>query len=324
MPTVNSISSTAERAHPQSTPERWMRASHPCLASASAILALACSLVGCASLPEGSKRDPRDHIERFNRSIYKFNTALDHAILRPVARGYVKVTSRPVRTGVSNFFSNLGYTKTIGNDIFQGQFRDFGSDIARFVVNTTVGIGGVFDPATRCGLEKHDRDFGQTLGKWGLPTGTYLMLPLLGPSDVRDGLGLVPDRFLSIEGQINNLPVEVGVTVGSRIDGRAKLLPFDKTIDTAYDPYALVRNVWFQRRDHKVHGDAGPDDKLPGLGEEPTVLDDRSPGLDGMPTVLDDRSPGPDGMPTVLDDRSPGPDAKSPGPDDKSPGPDDK
>jgi len=127
-----------------------------------------------------------------------------------VARGYVKVTPRPVRTGVTNFFGNLGYTKTIGNDIFQGHPLDFGSDVARLVVNTTVGIGGVFDPATRFGLEKHDRDFGQTLGKWGVPTGAYLMLPLLGPSDVRDAFGLVPDRFMSVEGQINDPVVQAG------------------------------------------------------------------------------------------------------------------
>src|SRR5258708_6582339 len=175
-----------------------------------ATLVLACSLIGCASLPPGSTRDPRDHIERFNRSTFRFNTALDHAVLRPVARGYVKVTPRPVRTGVTNFFGNLGYTKTIGNDIFQGHPLDFGSDVARLVVNTTVGIGGVFDPATRFGLEKHDRDFGQTLGKWGVPTGAYLMLPLLGPSDVRDAFGLVPDRFMSVEGQINDPVVQAG------------------------------------------------------------------------------------------------------------------
>ena len=226
-----------------------------------ATLVLACSLIGCASLPPGSTRDPRDHIERFNRSTFRFNTALDHAVLRPLARGYVKVTPRPVRTGVTNFFGNLGYTKTIGNDIFQGHPLDFGSDVARLVVNTTVGIGGVFDPATRFGLEKHDRDFGQTLGKWGVPTGAYLMLPLLGPSDVRDAFGLVPDRFMSVEGQINDPVVQAGVSVAAKINARANMLPFDRAIDTAYDPYALVRNVWFQRRDHKVHGDAGPDHK---------------------------------------------------------------
>jgi len=241
-------------------PERWVRPSHRCLATASATLALACGLIGCASLPEGSTRDPRDHAERFNRSMYKFNSALDHAILRPVARGYIKVTPHPVRTGVSNFFSNLGYTKTIGNDVFQGQFRDFGSDIGRLVVNTTIGVGGVFDPATRFGLEKHDRDFGQTLGKWGLPTGTYLMLPLLGPSDLRDAVGLIPDRFMSIEGQISDPVIQASLIVADKVNGRANLLPFDHVIDTAYDPYALVRNLWFQKRNYKVNGDAGPDD----------------------------------------------------------------
>jgi phospholipid-binding lipoprotein MlaA len=243
------------------------------ITTASAVLALACSLVGCASLPQGSKRDPRDHVERFNRSMYKFNTALDHAIFRPVARGYVKVTPRPVRTGVSNFFTNLGYTKTIGNDLFQGQFRDFGSDIGRFAVNTTVGIGGVFDPATRFGIEKHDRDFGQTLGKWGLPTGTYLMLPLLGPSDVRDAFGLIPDRFMSVEGQISDPVISVSLTMSDKLTARANLLPFDPVIDGAYDPYALVRNIWFQKRDHKVlveglPADKVPDDKLPDVDED--------------------------------------------------------
>jgi phospholipid-binding lipoprotein MlaA len=263
MSTANSNSPTSELPRPGSAPERWLPAPHRRLATAGALLALACSLVGCASLPDGTKRDPRDHVERFNRSMYKFNSALDHAILRPVARGYVKVTPQPVRTGVSNFFSNLGYTKTIGNDLFQGQFRDFGSDTARFVVNTTIGIGGVFNPASRFGLEKHDRDFGQTLGKWGLPTGTYLMLPLLGPSDVRDAFGLIPDRFMSIDGQISDPVISVSLTASDKVNGRANLLPFDHVVDTAYDPYGLVRNIWFQKRDHKVLVEGLPDDKLP-------------------------------------------------------------
>jgi phospholipid-binding lipoprotein MlaA len=280
MPTVNSNRSASKPPHPRTA---RVRNSHRCLATASALFALTFSLVGCASLPEGSTRDPRDHAERFNRSMYKFNTALDHAILRPVARGYVKVTPHPVRTGVSNFFSNLGYTKTIGNDALQGHFLDFGSDIARLVVNTTVGIGGLFDPATRFGLDKHDRDFGQTLGKWGLPTGTYLMLPLLGPSDVRDAFGLIPDRFMSIESQISDPVIEASLIVSDKVNVRADLLPFDKVVDTAYDPYALVRNIWFQKRDHKVHGDGGPDDMEPGLDDDETPDTDKSEHADVPP-----------------------------------------
>jgi phospholipid-binding lipoprotein MlaA len=225
------------------------------------------SLGACASLPPGSKRDPRDHFERFNRAVYKFNSALDHAILRPVARGYVKVTPGPVRTGVSNFLGNLEYPKTIGNDIFQAHFIDFGSDIARLIVNTTVGVGGLFDPATRFGLEKHDRDFGQTLGKWGLPTGPYLMLPLLGPSDIRDAAGLVPDHFMTIDSLINNQDVQIGVGAMRVVDRRAQLLPLDATLDSAFDPYALLRSTWFQRRDYKVRGDTPPEDP-----EEPPPL----------------------------------------------------
>jgi phospholipid-binding lipoprotein MlaA len=291
MPTANSTSSVSDLPHLQRTAEPWIPFWRRCLAAASAALALACSLVGCASLPEGSQRDPRDHVERFNRSVFKFNTALDHAILRPVARGYVKVTPHPVRTSVTNFFSNLGYTKTIGNDIFQGHFGDFGSDIGRFVVNTTVGVGGLFDPATRFGLEKHDRDFGQTLGKWGLPTGTYLMLPLLGPSDLRDAFGLIPDRFMSIEAQITDPVIQASLIVTDKVNGRASLLPFDRIVDTAYDPYALVRNVWFQKRDHKVNGDQVPDDTLPGLDDDDlSGASDKSPGANDEPAGHD-RSP---------------------------------
>jgi phospholipid-binding lipoprotein MlaA len=268
MPHLNVIYSNLELPLLQPTRQRWMRTARQSLAALSATLALACSLLGCATLPAGSTQDLRDHIERFNRAMFKFNTALDHAILRPVARGYVKVTPRPVRTGVTNFLSNLGYTKTIGNDIFQAQFRDFGNDIARLVVNTTIGIGGVFDPASGFGLEKHDRDFGQSLGKWGLPTGSYLVLPLLGPTDVRDGLGSVPDRFASIDGSIGDPLIRGSLTAAQKVDGRTQLLPWDRAVDTAYDPYALVRNVWFQKREHKVHGDFWQEEMLAGSNAE--------------------------------------------------------
>jgi phospholipid-binding lipoprotein MlaA len=268
MPPVNSITSTSELPHPHCTAERWVRPWCRSLVTLSAISALACGSLGCASLPAGAVRDPRDPIERFNRTVYKFNTALDHAMLRPVARGYVKVTPQPVRTGVTNFLTNLRYTKVIGNDLFQAQFHDFGTDISRLVVNTSVGIGGVFDPATRFGLEKHERDFGQTLGKWGVPTGTYLMLPVLGPSDVRDACGLIPDRFMTIDGQINDTTVLLSLTALGAVDGRAKSLPLDKAFETAYDPYALLRSVWFQRRDYKVRGESGTEPIVPGHADE--------------------------------------------------------
>jgi phospholipid-binding lipoprotein MlaA len=228
------------------------------------------SLSGCASLPAGSVRDPRDHLERFNRAMFRFDMTLDHAVLRPVARGYVKVAPAPVRTGISNFLSNLGYTSTIANDILQARFRDFARDLARLVVNTSLGIGGLFDPAATLGLFRHERDFGQTLGKWGVPTGSYLVLPLLGPSDVRDAFGTLPDRFMTVDGNLNNTTLNVSLFSVRAVDGRAKALPYDSTIDSAYDRYAFVRSAWFQMRDYKVHqGEKSYVPPLPPLDASP-------------------------------------------------------
>jgi phospholipid-binding lipoprotein MlaA len=142
------------------------------------------------------------------------------------------------------------------NDLLQGQVVEFGTDLVRLIVNSTVGVAGIFDPATRFGLDKHDRDFGQTLGKWGVQTGPYLMLPILGPSDFRDTAGLVPDHFLTLDTWINNQSVQIGLGIVRGVDHRAKLLPLDETLDNAFDPYTLLRSVWFQRRDYKVRGDS--------------------------------------------------------------------
>lgn len=185
--------------------------------------------------------------------MWKFNTALDHTVMRPVARGYVKAVPPPVRTGISNVLSNLSYTSTVGNDILQGRFRDFARDVARFVVNTTIGIGGLFDPASTLGLVRHQRDFGQTLGRWGVPAGSYLVLPLLGPSDVRDAFGTLPDRFMTVDGNLDDTTLNVSLFSARAVDSRAEALPSDSTIDSAYDSYAFVRSAWFQLRAYRVH-----------------------------------------------------------------------
>jgi len=228
-----------------------------------ATLVMACGASGCASLPPGSVRDPRDHFERFNRAMFKFNTALDHGFFRPLARGYVKVIPGPLRTGVSNFLSNIHYTVTIGNDIFQAEFRDLPNDVARLVVNTTVGIGGLLDPASSLRLAKHDRDFGQTLGRWGVHTGSYLVLPLIGPSDVRDAIGRVPDRYMTVDGIVNNTALSLSLFGVGALDTRANALPSDNVIDSAFDPYAFVRSAWFQLRAYKVH--EGEENYIPNL-----------------------------------------------------------
>jgi phospholipid-binding lipoprotein MlaA len=209
-------------------------------------------LGGCAALPPG-KRDPRDPWERMNRTTYKVNDKLDKAILRPVARAYRK-TPQFVQTGVHNFFTNLDYTIVIINDLLQGQLKPFAGDTARLVINTTVGIGGLLDPATGMGLDRNERDLGQTLGKWGLKTGPYLVLPLLGPSDVRDAFGRLGDSFSTPRQYIRNPYWNYGLYVLETIDLRARLLDASRIVDSAYDPYAFMRNAYLQNRDFKVHG----------------------------------------------------------------------
>ncbi len=223
------------------------------LALVAAILVLPCSLSGCATLPPGSVRDPRDRFERFNRAMFKLNTALDHAVMRPIARAYVKTLPGPLRTGIANFLTNIHYTATIGNDTLQGEFRDFASDVARLAVNTTLGIGGLLDPASALRLARHDRDFGQTLGKWGVHTGSYLVLPLLGPSDIRDAIGRVPDRYMTVDGIVNDTTLSLSLFGADAVDERANALPADNAINSAFDPYAFIRSAWFQLRDYKIH-----------------------------------------------------------------------
>lgn len=222
-------------------------------ACASLLVAACLTQIGCASLPPGSKRDPRDPWERLNRTTFKVNMALDHAILRPIARGYEKVTPHPVRTGVSNFMDNLFYPVTMANDLLQLKFKPFAQATGRFVLNTTVGVGGIFDPATKVGLPKNEEDLGQTFGYWGVPSGPYFVVPLLGPSDVRDGIARVGDTYLSPVHYIQNNYVKYGLYGVEVVDIRYRLLPEDRLLDEAYDPYTFLKNAYLQRREYLIH-----------------------------------------------------------------------
>jgi phospholipid-binding lipoprotein MlaA len=232
------------------------------------LLALCLGLGGCATLPSG-KPDPRDRFERFNRTVFVFNTKLDHALLRPVAREYVKVTPQPIRSAVNNFLSNLASPTTIVNQFLQGHIDDGVGDLARLVVNTTVGLGGLFDPATHMGLDRHGADFGQTLGRWGAHSGPFLMLPLLGPSTVRDAVGLVPDWLLlheieTVELFENNEYIEWSLYAVNLVNLRSQLLDVDRLLDSAYDPYVFLRSAYLQRRDYLINGGAvTPDEEFP-------------------------------------------------------------
>lgn len=215
-------------------------------------------LCGCATLPPGTTRSPRDPWERMNRATYKFNDKLDKAVLRPVARSYRDYVPKFMQTGFRNFMSNLGYPVTMLNDLLQGQLRAFGNDTGRFLMNSTFGLGGLFDPATSAGLDKNNRDFGQTLGKWGVHSGPYIVIPILGPSDVRDGFGRIVNEYTDPRHYIKNDWWNWGLWTVDKIDSRAQLLSLDPTLDAAYDPYAFVRNVYLQHRDFMVTGSTEP------------------------------------------------------------------
>ena len=236
------------------------------------------ALSGCATLPAGHQPDPRDRFERMNRSIYAFNVAFDRAILRPAAVGYVKVTPTPVRRSVSNFLSNLAYPRTIINDVLQAKFRDGANDLARLLMNSVIGIGGLFDPASRAGLDRHVEDFGLTLGRWGVHSGPFVMLPFLGPSSVRDAVGLIPDEGANPTWYVSNPYASWGIFVIDVIDIRVALFPTDKPIASAYDPYAFVRNAWLQHRDYLVNGDTATTEALP-----PDMDDTQAAPLDTAP-----------------------------------------
>jgi phospholipid-binding lipoprotein MlaA len=215
-------------------------------------LSLLC-LFGCAAKP--AKPDPRDPWERMNRSTYQFNDKVDRAIFRPIAHTYVRITPQFMQTGVSNFFDNIRYPVVMVNDLLQGEFKGFAKDTGRLVMNTTLGLGGLFDPATSAGLEKNDRDFGQTFGKWGIPSGPYVVLPFLGPSDVRDGLGLIPTYFYADpRAYINDDAARWSLWGVGVLDTRARLISTEPLLDSAYDPYAFLRNAYLQRRQFMISG----------------------------------------------------------------------
>ncbi len=224
------------------------------------------ALAGCASVPSG-KPDPRDPWERFNRSVFKFNDVVDRAIAKPVAKGYVKVVPRLVRTGVSNAFSNLDTVPTIINDALQGKFRQAGSDSARFLMNSTLGLGGLFDPASAAGFDSNDEDLGQTLGKWGVKAGPFLMLPVLGPSSARDAFSRAADTYLEPVWYLEDDSTRYWIRLGDLLDQRASLLELDAQLERSYDRYAFIRNAWIQRREYQVK-DGNVDDQSLELEEE--------------------------------------------------------
>ena len=216
-------------------------------------------LAGCASAPGA---DPRDPWERYNRSMYSFNEAVDTAVLKPVATAYRDVLPQPVRPGVSNFFGNLGDAWSFVNNILQAKPEGALHSFWRVVINSTMGLGGVLDPATEMRLQRHREDFGQTLGYWGVPAGPYFVLPLFGPSTLRDAAALPVDAYGSAVGHVNDVSVRnslIGVNV---IQTRASLLTTTDFLESAaLDKYSFQRDAFLQKRRNEIHDGNPPQDE---------------------------------------------------------------
>jgi phospholipid-binding lipoprotein MlaA len=222
---------------------------------------------GCASAP--GRTTNADPYEGFNRGVYKFNDTLDRAALKPIAKGYRKVTPNFVRAGVGNVLSNLEYPGTFVNQFLQGKWMLGFRDTGRFLINSTLGVAGIFDVATPLGLEKNDEDFGQTLAFWGVSSGPFINLPLLGPSSLRDAPSRAVDWFTNPL-QYAEIPWEAewGQRVINVVHSRSELLPLDETLQRTYDPYAFIRDAWAQQREFNVFDGNPPPETLEDVMEE--------------------------------------------------------
>lgn len=237
-----------------------------------AVLTAGTLLVGCSTVQTPSKEDP---FEGFNRTVFTVNDKVDTAVFRPVAKAYNAALPQPVRTSISNFFSNIGDVTIAANSLAQGNITAGVESIMRVAINTVFGLGGLFDVATQARLPKHTADFGLTLGHYGVPAGPYLVLPFFGPSTVRDATGLVVDRFVDPTTYVNPNWVSYTLYGVHALSLRASLLnATDLLSDAALDKYSFVRNGYLQRR-HYLLGQ-GNDAALPDYGDQG---DDAAPAV---------------------------------------------
>jgi phospholipid-binding lipoprotein MlaA len=201
-----------------------------------------------------------DPWEPFNRRMHRFNDVVDRRVAKPLAKAYIAAVPRPVRLGVGNFFSNLGQPLSAINALLQGKPKQAGQALGRFALNATLGIGGIFDPASDAKLPHRSEDFGQTLGLWGWKRSRYVELPLFGPRTVRDVFGMVGDAPLSPLRQVNDDPARYFLQGLQLVDVRTQLMAVDSMREGAADDYSLVRDAWLQRRNYQIFGDRQVED----------------------------------------------------------------
>ena len=252
-----------------------LKMTHPLLIH-SIFFTLLFALSGCSTLNHPT--DPNDPLESYNRYMFEFNDHVDRYALKPVAQGYTSITPRFMQKGINNFFSNLDDFIVIINDLLQLKLGQFSSDTGRLLINSTLGLGGLIDWASDLNMPKHNEDFGQTLGYWGVAPGPYFILPVLGPSTIRDTGGLIVDtaELDPIWRQVEDGlpaeprdPVEAQVTTAIKaIDLRASLLKAEKILDeAALDKYVFIREAYLQRRAHLVF-DGNPPEQVEEFNED--------------------------------------------------------
>lgn len=234
--------------------------------------------VGCATIPPDAGKNPSDPWEVYNRHVADFNDRADEYVIRPVAEGYAKVVPEPVRDCVGNIFRNLGDVGNAINNLLQGKAYEATSDICRVAINSTVGLLGCFDVASKVGLTRSNEDFGQTLGHWGIGNGPYFVLPLLGPSTVRDTFGRVADVYTDPVSYINGDAYEVAAQSLRVVDVRANLLQASRLLDgAALDRYQFVRDGYLQRRRNLIYDGNPPAQK--DADEPPDDAPDKMPEM---------------------------------------------
>lgn len=267
------------------------------------LLALTCMLLaaaGCATIPPGAGKNPQDPWEVYNRHVFEFNERADEYVLRPVAEGYTKAVPAPVRDCIGNIFRNLGDVGTAVNNLLQGKPYEASSDVCRVVLNTTVGLFGCFDVATRVGLVRNNEDFGQTLGRWGLQPGPYFVLPLLGPSTFRDTLGRGADVYADPVSYIRYDAYQIAAQSVRVVDVRASLLQAGRLLEgAALDKYQFTRDAYLQRRRNLVYDGNPPREKEP---DEPDDATD-APAAPAAPEKSDAKPDAEESKPAPVPDQ---------------------
>jgi phospholipid-binding lipoprotein MlaA len=247
------------------------------------------SMLGMYKSPPNPEADPW---ENWNRKVYAFNDAVDTAVIRPVAEVYANIVPQPVRTGVTNFYGNFADAWSAVNNLLQGKLANGAQDFVRVGTNTLFGIGGLFDVATELGIDSQREDFGQTLGRWGMGPGPYIVWPLLGPSTVRDSLALPVDRFVGPALAFSDTSTQYSIVFLGLLNERANLLTTGRMLDDmALDRYSFVRDAFLQRRRSLVHDGNAPESEDEAFEADPDPAAEPASGVSPTPAAAPASAP---------------------------------